>query len=207
MNIEPGKMDAVSKGSFAPVYPLIASQIVEKSSVKKGICVDVGTGPAALSIALARITDLEIYAMDISKDMCRKAQENVYKAGLYGRIVPVHGDVAKMLFPDNLADLVVSRGSIPFWKDLTGAFNEIKRVLKPDGFGYVGGGFGSSTMKAKIKKDRERKLKSSKYKKTEIYQNPKKINLHEVENAIKNAGITRYSIINDDSGMWFLIRK
>jgi ubiquinone/menaquinone biosynthesis C-methylase UbiE len=207
MNIEPEKMDVISKGAFAPIYPLIASQIVERSSVKKGICVDVGTGPAALSIALARITDLEIYAMDISKDMCRKAQENVYKAGLYGRIVPVRGDVAKMPFPDNFANLVVSRGSIPFWKDLTGAFKEIKRVLKPDGFGYVGGGFGSSKMKAKIKRDRERKLKSGKYKKTEIYQNPKKINVHEVENATKNAGITRYSIINDDSGMWFLIRK
>ena len=207
MNIEPERMDFVSKGTFAPIYPLIASQIVERSSVKTGTCIDVGAGPAALSIALARITDLEIYAMDISKDMCRKAQENVYKAGLYGRIVPVHGDVVKMPFPDNFANLVVSRGSIPFWKDLTGAFKEIKRVLKPDGFGYVGGGFGSSKMKAKIKRDRERKLKSGKYKKTEIYQNPKKINVHEVENAIKNAGITCYSIINDDSGLWFLMRK
>jgi hypothetical protein len=47
-------------------------------------------------------------------------------------------------------DLIVSRGSIFFWKDLPMAFKEIHCVLAPDGWAYVGGGFGSQKIKESI---------------------------------------------------------
>lgn len=207
MKTDPERMDFISKGTFAPIYPLIAKQIIEKFCVKKGVCIDVGAGPAPLSIALAKITDLKIYALDISDDMCRKAQENIYTEGLYGRIIPLQGDVQNIPFKDNLVDLVVSRGSIPFWQDLSSSFKEINRVLKPEGVGYVGGGFGSSKMKQKIEKTMNKEFKSKEIDFKERYNPPKKISPKDLEKAIHKANINNYEVINDDSGLWVTIRK
>lgn len=206
MDIDPEKMDAVSKGIFAPVYPLIARQIISRSSIKRGICVDVGAGPAALSIAVADITDLKIYAMDISRDMCRKAQKNISEAEFEDRIIPVIGNVNRMPFPDNFAHLVVSRGSIPFWDDLPVAFKEIKRILKPRGTGYIGGGFGSSKIKSKIREEINKKPEEGTYK-GRVRQKKERIKIPDVKRAIENTGISKYSVINDASGLWFFIKN
>ena len=212
MKTDPEKMDAVSKGPFAPVYPLIAQQITKKFCINEGVCIDVGAGPASLSIALAKITNLKIYAMDISDDMCRKAQENIYEEGFYGQIIPVHGDVQNIPFKDNFADLVVSRGSMPFWQDLSTSFKEINRVLKPEGVGYIGGGFGSSKMKQKIEREineekRNKKVKNKIIDFEEYYDHPKKINPTTLEKTVNGANIDSYHIINDDSGLWVVIQK
>jgi ubiquinone/menaquinone biosynthesis C-methylase UbiE len=207
MKTDPERMDFISKGTFAPIYPLIAKQIVEKFCVEEGVCIDVGAGPAPLSIALAKITDLKIYAMDISDDMCRKAQENIYEAGLYSRIIPLRGDVQNIPFKDNSVDLVVSRGSMPFWQDLASSFKEINRVLKHEGVGYVGGGFGSSKMKQKIEKTMNKNKRNKEIDLKERYNPPKKISPKDLENAIHKANISNYDVINDDSGLWVTIRK
>ena len=47
-----------------------------------------------------------------------------------------------MPFADKSFELVVSRGSFPFWEDKVGGFREVYRVLKPGGIGFIGGGFG-----------------------------------------------------------------
>lgn len=202
MSTDPVKMDALSKGAFAPIYPLIASQITEKIGITKGICIDVGAGPASLSIALAKITDLKIYALDVKEEMCKVAEKNIITEDLSNRIITIKGDVHHMPFPDQSADLLVSRGSVPFWKDLKTAFNEIYRVLKPDGAAYVGGGFGSHQLKEKLKKGLNNEKKEPK----DTFKIPK-IDIDTLENAIDKTGINNYIIINDDSGLWVLIRK
>nr|WP_319373484.1 class I SAM-dependent methyltransferase [uncultured Methanobacterium sp.] len=187
-------------GAHASTYPLIANQIIGKFKIKKGVGIDVGAGPASLSIALAKITELDIYSMDISSKMLEIAQESFEKEGLEKRIKTVLGDVHQMPFPDEFADLVFSRGSMFFWKDLTTAFREIYRVLKPGGAGYVGGGFGSATVRKKVKN--QFKGKGSEY-----YKSPPKIHLDSLEIAVFEAGITNYILINDDSGLWVLFKK
>lgn len=187
-------------GTHASIYPLIANQITEKFKIKKGIGIDVGAGPASLSVALAKITELDIYSMDISSKMLEIAQESVKKEGLEKRIKTVLGDVHQMPFPDEFADLVFSRGSMFFWKDLTTAFREIYRVLKPGGAGYVGGGFGSAAVRKKVKNQ-------FKGKGSESYKSPPKIHLDSLEIAVFEAGITNYILINDDSGLWVSFKK
>ncbi|MCE5213172.1 MAG: class I SAM-dependent methyltransferase [Methanobacterium sp.] len=203
METDPFKMDALYKGAFAPIYPLIASQITYKIGVKEGICIDVGAGPASLSIAMAKITNLKIYAMDVKEEMCKAAERNITQAELSERIITVRGDVHHMPFPDNTADLVISRGSIPFWKDLKTAFKEIFRVLKPDGAAYVGGGFGSHLLKEKLKKG----LNNEKNKSMENNFKIPKIDIDKLVKAVNKAGINNYILINDDSGLWVLIKK
>lgn len=186
--------------THVPIYPLIANQIIRKFNITEGTAIDVGAGPASLSIAMARITHLDIYAMDISREMLEIAQKSIEKNSLKKRITLITGDVNQMPFQDEFAELIFSRGSMFFWKDLSTSFKEIYRVLKPGGAGYIGGGFGSATLRRKVKEEFKRKDGKS-------YQNPPKIQVDALEIAVLEAGIADYLLINDESGLWVLFEK
>lgn len=197
-------MDKITKTVFAPIYPMIAQQIKEEFNITKGICVDLGSGPAALSINLARITDLRIHAIDASKHSFKIATDNIKEQEFEDQIIPVLGSVEDMPFEDNFADIIVSRGSIFFWDDLNKAFNEIFRILKPGGKTAIGGGFGSAEMKEKIfavmaKKD-DKFVKKSKGR-----LSPE--NIERIKNAIENSDIEKYDIYHGDKGFWIHITK
>lgn len=187
-------------GPRAPIYPLIANQIMDKVKIKEGIAIDVGAGPASLSVAMARITKLKIYAMDISPEVLQIAQESIENEGLENRIKPVRGDVHQMPFQDDFADLIFSRGSLFFWKDLASAFREIHRVLKPGGAGYIGGGWGSASVQKEVKKRFKHRGDGS-------HKNSPKIQVDTLQMAVLEAGITNYVLINDDSGLWVIFKK
>jgi SAM-dependent methyltransferase len=128
-------------GAFAPVYPALAQQIVDDYGVTQGVCVDVGGGCGSLAMALARVTELTVYVLDIDPAAVRLCNMLVDEAGLTGRVRAVEGDAQDMPFRDSFADLVVSRGSIFFWPDQLAGLRECYRILKPGGVAYVGGGF------------------------------------------------------------------
>lgn len=146
-NADPQEFDKVAKLAFAPIYPHLARCIKKKFGISEGVCVDVGSGPGSLAIAMARITNLRVYSLDIQEGMTEVALRNIAEAGLSSRIRAVTADVCKMPFEDDSVDLVISRGSFWFWKDRGRAFQEIYRILKPGGVAYVGGGFGSTRIK------------------------------------------------------------
>jgi ubiquinone/menaquinone biosynthesis C-methylase UbiE len=149
---DPEEYDKVSKLAFAPIYPYLAQRIKEKFGIWEGVCIDVGSGPGSLAIALARITNLAIYSLDIQDRMTEIALRNIAEAHLTSRIRAITADVRKMPFEDGSVDLAVSRGSLPFWEDKVGAFCEIYRVLRPGGVAYIGGGFGTEEIKASVMK-------------------------------------------------------
>lgn len=128
-------------GRFAPLYPALARQIVEDYGVTEGVCVDVGGGCGSLAIELAKITNLTIYVLDIDPAAVALCNLLAEEAGLEGRVSGVLGDAQDMLFRDNFADLVVSRGSIFFWPDPNAGIRESYRILKPGGVTFIGGGF------------------------------------------------------------------
>lgn len=200
METYPEMMDNLSKSIFQEIYPLIARQIVEKCGIKEGIGVDIGSGSGSLAIALAKITDLEIYSLDISDKMNLIARQNVENVKLSHRIFPVIADVHVLPFSDEFAELIVSRGSMFFWKDLTQCFREINRALKPSGYAYIGGGFGSAELKEKIKK-------SNKESNNPEHVKIPKISVLDLQKNLNYAQIKNYEIINDDSGLWVLITK
>ncbi|MGD0916185.1 MAG: class I SAM-dependent methyltransferase [Thermodesulfobacteriota bacterium] len=189
---------------FAPIYPVIARQIMDRCKIGKGLCIDIGTGPANLAIALAKITDLKTFAMDHSWLIFSMAKVNIEVAGLSGRIILVVGDVHRMPFQDNIVSLVISRGSMRFWRNKPAAFREIHRVLLPGGKGYVGGGMGSSQLGEEINQGmvkwgkQWKKGPSNKYKKKDVAY------FHEI---LRKAGFVHYEIILDDSGFWVYVEK
>ncbi|MGB4280227.1 MAG: class I SAM-dependent methyltransferase [Methanoculleus sp.] len=138
----------IAREVFAPIYPVIAEQVLAWSGIRDGLCLDLGSGPGLLSVALAEKSDLTVIALDADPAMARIAQETA--AGRTDRVAPVIGDVHRMPVRDDTASLIVSRGSIFFWEDRVQAFREIERVLRPGGVAFVGGSFGTAALRDTI---------------------------------------------------------
>lgn len=124
------------------LYGLVGRSMAAFCRLQRGRCLDVGCGRADLDVVLAKITEMKILGLDINEDVLKKARTKVKQAGLADRISFIHGDVQKMPLETESFDVVVSRGSYPFWKDKEVAMREILRVLKPGGVALIGGGKG-----------------------------------------------------------------
>jgi len=44
MQIDANKFDTIARGPFAPMYTLLASQILARSAITSGVCLDLGSG-------------------------------------------------------------------------------------------------------------------------------------------------------------------
>jgi ubiquinone/menaquinone biosynthesis C-methylase UbiE len=137
------EFDQIAREIFAPIYPYLARQVKKDYQITRGVAVDAGSGPGYWAIELAKITDLKVYALDLDPEAVKIVRRNAAQAGLDGRIEAVEGNVQKMPFADGFADVVISRGSYLFWTDKVAAFKEIRRILKPGGVAFIGGGLGS----------------------------------------------------------------
>lgn len=203
------RMNFIAKTAFAPVYPCIAEQIKSKFGITEGVCVDLGSGPGSMAIAMARITNLKLFSLDIQPKMAEIACANIAEAGFENRIATVTADVIQIPFADDSVDLVISRGSIPFWDDRVAAFREIKRVLKPGGAAWVGGGFGTDKIRAQVM---EAFANDAALRGVENpFKNPTshgrtKLDPAELEKELRQAGACG-SVTKGDGGMWVEIRK
>ena len=130
-------------GRFAPIYEPLAQQMVDDYSLKDGVALEIGGGIGTFAIALAKKTNMTVYALDIDPLACRLCGYFADEAGMTGRVIPIEGDAQKMPLRDNLVDFIFSRGCIPFVPDQVAFLRECRRVLRRGGVGYVGhGGFG-----------------------------------------------------------------
>ena len=196
-------MNQIAKTVFAPVYPVIAKQIIERCRISRGRCLDVGSGPGSLGIALAQASDLTVTLLDSSVEMLALARENIREAGLSDRLSLLSGDVHNIPLPARSVDVAVSRGSIFFWEDLPRAFSEIHRVLAPGGKTYVGGGFGTAELRDAVlvamtkenpdlKNFRDRNLGPE--------------NRERVAGVLADLGLP-HRLVSDDSGFWVVMEK
>ncbi len=196
--------DEYTKTSFARIYPILATQILARTGVTQGICLDAGCGPAPLSIALTLQSNLRVIAMDSSPIMQPMIALNVQASHFDSRIFPLLGDVHNIPVQDATIDLVVSRGSYHFWDDLPWALKEIYRVVKPGGVAYIGGGYGSNEVRAKVIAWRKERG---------IIDDPhspsrtrfRKYQSAEITTILMQSHIKRYSLIDDESGFWIII--
>lgn len=193
----------IAEHIFAPIYPVIADHIVQESRIREGMCLDLGCGIASLGIAVAQVTDMQVYGIDLSRDMCILSKEKALHHSVSDKVVPVAADVHTLPFRNNCADLIVSRGSVFFWKNLPVAFTEIARVLVPGGQAWIGGGFGTKELKEKI----SAKMLAFD---PEWHNNSKERlseeNLRAMQEAGKQTELACHTV-QDDSGFWVVISK
>lgn len=187
---------------FAKMYPLFAREIVEKFGMTEGVFLDVGTGSAAMAIEIAKITDMSILALDAEPEAIEMARDNCGMHGVpEGRIRFVLSPVEKMALPDGAADLVFSRGSIPFWKDLAAAFGEIQRVVAPGGKAMVGCGFSHYQSLEDVRNMRPQWTPDVLAERTRW----KKGTL--LVDSLREAAVESYEIVDDEYGTWVEISK
>jgi SAM-dependent methyltransferase len=136
-------MIRASRKGLAPVYAPLAEQIVSDFdlSEKKGIGIDLGSGPGTLIVELCKRTQMHWINADINPNFFpnfyRYAEEN----GVGQQVSAIFADAHSLPFRDNYADIIISRASYHFWEDKLKAFGEIYRVLKPGASAYIGRGF------------------------------------------------------------------
>jgi SAM-dependent methyltransferase len=159
------RMIRTSRGTLAPVYAPLAEQIVKDFNLynKKGVGIDLGSGPGTLIIELCRRTQLHWINADINPHFFPHFYKEAQKRGFGHRVSAVLADACDLPFRDNYADIIVSRGSYLFWQDKTSAFREIYRVLKPGAVAYIGRGFSRNLPVATAKKIRAKQGKKMKY--------------------------------------------
>jgi len=130
-------------GALAPVYPLLAEQIVSDYGLaeRTGIGIDIGGGPGTLVVELCKRTRYMYWInADINPHNFPFFYRDVKKENMGDRVGAVFADVHALPFRDNYADIVVSRASFHSWRDKDRAFSEILRVLKPGGVAFIGRG-------------------------------------------------------------------
>ncbi len=204
MEMNVSEFDQVARELFAPIYPIIAMQIKQKTKITKGACVDLGCGGGYLGLSLARITDLTVCLFDLLPEMQEIATRNIREYNLADRVTTVLGDVHALPFANQSIDLIISRGSLFFWKDQVQAFKEIYRVLAPGGKTFIGGGFGSPELKAKVT---ERMKQKDRHWEDTLKKRIGKTSKERLCSVLAQAGVADFSIDRSDAGMWIVIRR
>ena len=158
-------MIRASKGTLSPVYAPLAEQIVTDFNLQKkeGVGIDLGSGPGTLILELCQRTRLHWINADINPHFFPHFYEQAKQRGFGHRVSAVFADACNLPFRDNYADIIVSRGSFPFWQDKSRGLSEIYRVLKPGAVAYIGRGFSENLPVATAQKIRARQGRKMKY--------------------------------------------
>lgn len=105
-----------------------------KAGITKGNVLEIGPGPGYVGLEwLKKFPDAALTGCEISREMIRLAEKNARDYGFEKRTAYVEGNCMQMPFPDGSFDAVISNGSLHEWEDPVKVFNEINRVLKPQG--------------------------------------------------------------------------
>lgn len=200
---DPKSFDQIVRDIFAPIYPVIAEQIVTNTGITEGRCLDAGCGTGALGIALAKITDMHITFFDQSEEMLGFAERYATSNELDNRSAFIQGDIHTIPLIDEDVHLVISRGSSPFWSDWHQAYREIVRILKPGGKAYIGGGFGNSELRDQIVKTMSENNPDWR----NSFKDKVVTEREALPHILSTLPISHFNIINDESGFWAVITK
>ena len=197
--------DEIAEEIFGPIFGIIAKDIIDTTGKTSGELLDIGCGGGHMGYAVMNEGCYShAYFMDIKPEALSAAESRGKALGLTEKIDYVLGNVESMPFDDSMFDLVISRGSMPFWDDQVSAFSEIFRVLKPNGYAYVGGGFGNKEQRDRINKafaNNDRGFRPFDRSKSKALPDKEYQNLFSTWNC-------ESEIISDpDRGHWFVIKK
>ncbi len=105
-----------------------------KAGITRGSVIEIGPGPGYVGLEWLKLCpDTSLTGCEISREMIKTAEKNARDYGFESRAHYVEGNSMCMPFEDSSFDAVFSNGSLHEWEDPVKVFNEINRVLKPDG--------------------------------------------------------------------------
>jgi ubiquinone/menaquinone biosynthesis C-methylase UbiE len=140
------------EGNLPSRHPYVVQDMLKYCQPTKGSWIDLGAGEGDAAIPLIEATSNPVVMLDPNAEAMSKGLQRAREKGLADRLFAVVGTAEQMPFPDNSVDLVVSRGSVFFWKDPVKGLQEVYRVLRPGGKAMIGGGAGSGYPKEAAEK-------------------------------------------------------
>lgn len=180
---------------WAPVYPLMADHVLTVSGVRSGNVLDLGPFAGGLAVSLlAKSCGFLAKVVDESERVLRRALRWAHEKGCSSRLTIRMAPIEPILEPDASFDLVTARGAFFFLTPLL--LREIKRVLRPGGFGWVGGGYGPLTPNALIAPIAER----SKQLNEDLGK--RRISAEEGKRLLISAGIVSSARLSTEGGLW-----
>jgi len=132
-----------SEQSLPSRYPYVVQDMLKWCRPDKGLWIDLGAGKGGVALALVEAAGQPVVMVDPNQEALAEGLKAARGQGLQDRLFAVVGTAEALPFPDNSADLIVSRGSIFFWEEPAAGLREVYRVLRPGGKAYIGGGAGS----------------------------------------------------------------
>lgn len=104
------------------------------AGITKGNVLEIGSGPGYVGLEwLKKCPNSTLTGCEISREMIRLAEKNAREYGFESRANYVEGNCMQLPFPDSSFDAIFSNGSLHEWEDPVKVFNEMGRVLKPEG--------------------------------------------------------------------------
>jgi ubiquinone/menaquinone biosynthesis C-methylase UbiE len=118
---------------FSDLYIALSSIVKKNTTASHPSILDLGCGPGLLSAEiLKQIPDATVIGIDPLIKMLMLAKENTRDIG-FQHFEPLQGVSEKIPLKDRSIDTIVSRFSLPYWKQPQNSFIEMNRVLKPNG--------------------------------------------------------------------------
>ena len=136
---------------WAPIYDLVYDKLTEPAA-RAAVNAAVACGPRVLEAGVGTGLALgyypehaEVYGVDLSEDMLRRAKDKVEKRRLtHVKSLQVM-DVTRLGFPDEMFDAVTAQFIITLVPEPETALSEFARVLKPGGEIVLANHFGQPT--------------------------------------------------------------
>jgi ubiquinone/menaquinone biosynthesis C-methylase UbiE len=194
--------EKVMKGHFRKVYPEIARQVINRTGVITGRCIDLGGGPGMLGICIAKATLLRVTVVDLMQECVDLVRKNSIEEGYSHRVDAMQGVAEDLPFADSSIDLVVSRGSIFFWEDQLQGLAEVFRVLRPGGWAFIGGGFGTMALLREVEQLRADDPEWSRKRKERMTKNPPE----HYRSLLERLGISG-TVEHEEAGTWIIFSK
>jgi len=118
---------------FTDLYIALSKSVKKYSTTTHPRILDLGCGPGLLSVEiLKQIPDATVIGIDPLIKMLSLAKKNIEESCVE-IFEPVLGVSEKIPLKDSSIDTIVSRFSLPYWRQPLNSFLEMNRVLKPNG--------------------------------------------------------------------------
>ena len=187
---------------WSKIYPYLANQVMEYYGRSDGDVLELGPFAGGISMELARRhpgLNITLAAQDPGVvEYLRKEIEGVR---LDREIALRCSELDNLSFPDSAFNLVIFRGAYFFLDEEGRIIREIYRVLKEDGLAFIGGGYGKNTPQALIDEiaDRSRELNDR--------LGRRRVTVDGVTEMVDKAGLSDHASIDNEGGLWLLIKK
>ena len=128
-----GKESLPAARSSVIDFAKAAEEILRKSDITAGICIDLGCGTGELALELVRQSQLYVIGVESNPANVNRARRMLDDAGVYGNRVTIHvGNPRKTPYPRNFANLILSSRGLAGESGMLDK-GEIERLQRPYG--------------------------------------------------------------------------